>query len=176
MKRGLKKKGQIWIETVIYTLITLVLIGLVLGVVKPKIEEYRDHAAIERTISIIKEIDSSIKDIIVEGAGNKRVIEFNLGGGELKIDGVNNDIIFEIDSRYEYSEPGESFSDGGFDIMTENKGKYKKVTITKSYSQNLTYNSLDELKTISASSTSYRMILSNKGYSGDVALIDIIVN
>jgi uncharacterized protein (UPF0333 family) len=33
------KRGQIWVETVVYTLIALVMIGLVLAFAKPKIEE-----------------------------------------------------------------------------------------------------------------------------------------
>ena len=46
-KRGLvskrsDKKAQVWIETVIYTLIALALIGTVLAFVKPKIQEIQD--------------------------------------------------------------------------------------------------------------------------------------
>ena len=37
-----KKRGQVWVETVIYTLIALALIGTVLAFVKPKVEEMQD--------------------------------------------------------------------------------------------------------------------------------------
>jgi len=43
-----KKKGQVWIETVTYTLIAFVLIGLILAFVKPKIDELQDKALIDR--------------------------------------------------------------------------------------------------------------------------------
>ena len=44
------RKGQIWIETVIYTLIGLALIGLVLAILTPKIKEFGDRQIIEQTI------------------------------------------------------------------------------------------------------------------------------
>ena len=35
-------KGQVWVETVLYTLIGLALIGVVLAIITPKINETRD--------------------------------------------------------------------------------------------------------------------------------------
>ena len=37
LKHGIR--GQVWVETVVYTLIAFIMIGLVLGVAKPKIEK-----------------------------------------------------------------------------------------------------------------------------------------
>ena len=42
------KHGQVWVETVIYTLIAFALIGTVLTFVKPKIEEMQDSAIISQ--------------------------------------------------------------------------------------------------------------------------------
>ena len=53
-KRG-KKNGQVWVETVIYTLIAFSLIAAVLAFVKPKIDELQDKAIIEQSIGMIKE-------------------------------------------------------------------------------------------------------------------------
>ena len=36
------RRGQVWVETVIYTLIGIALIGLVLAILTPKIKEFRD--------------------------------------------------------------------------------------------------------------------------------------
>ena len=44
MKRGVN--GQVWVETVTYTLIAIVMIGLVLSFAKPKIEELQDKTII----------------------------------------------------------------------------------------------------------------------------------
>ena len=59
----MKKRGQVWIETVTYTLVAFVLIGLVLSFVKPKIEELQDQAIIEQSTSMIKEIDSILHSL-----------------------------------------------------------------------------------------------------------------
>ena len=50
MKRGFGSKGQIWVETMVYTLIAFALIGIVLMFVKPKIEEIQDTSIIEQSI------------------------------------------------------------------------------------------------------------------------------
>jgi uncharacterized membrane-anchored protein YitT (DUF2179 family) len=55
-----KRKGQVWIETVIYTLIAFVMIGLVLSYATPKIQELQDQAIIQQSIDMMKQIDSTI--------------------------------------------------------------------------------------------------------------------
>ena len=55
-------RGQVWVETVTYTLIALVLIGLVLSFTKPKIEELQDRTLIEQSIQVLKELDVAIKE------------------------------------------------------------------------------------------------------------------
>ena len=54
------ERGQVWIETVLYTMIGLVLIGLVLGFVNPKIEESKDNLIIEQTLTLLNDLDSKI--------------------------------------------------------------------------------------------------------------------
>ena len=56
----MKKKAQVWIETVTYTMIALVMIGLVLAFAKPKIEELQDKTIIEQSIKILNEFNSII--------------------------------------------------------------------------------------------------------------------
>ena len=166
MKRKIvNKRGQVWVETVIYTLIAFTMIGLVLTYAKPEIEKIQDKAIIEQSISMVKEINLIILDI-KRVAGNQRLIELGIKKGVLKIDGKNDKIIFEIESRYEYSEPGEDINETtGIIARTEKKGKFSTVTLTKDYSRehNITYQGEDKLKTISKSSTPYKLFISNEG-------------
>jgi hypothetical protein len=165
------RKGQIWVETVIYTLIAFVIIGLVLAYAKPKIEELQDQAIIEQSITMLKDIDSIIGRI---GApGNQRLVEMGIKKGNLKIDGVNDIIVFEMESRSTYSEPGEKVVDGNLLITTTKVGKFNLVNITRDYSTecNLTYERKDQLKSLSKTSTSYQLLISNKG--GEKVNIDI---
>ena len=68
----MEKKGQVWVETVIYTLIAFVMIGAVLAFVRPKIEEFQDKAVVEQTISALEDINSVILAVVQGGTGNKR--------------------------------------------------------------------------------------------------------
>ena len=115
------KKAQVWIETVIYTLIAFIMIGAVLSIVKPKIEELQDKAIIEQSISMMQQIDEIIRVLIEGGPGNKRQIELGIKKGVLIIDGEKDKIVFEIESRHAYSEPGANISEGNLIINTEKK-------------------------------------------------------
>ena len=78
------KRGQIWVETVLYTLIGLTLIGIVLAIVTPKINESRDRIVVEQSIESLKIFDEKIKEVSENAVGNTRVIsQFELGRGEL---------------------------------------------------------------------------------------------
>jgi len=159
----MKRRGQVWIETVIYTLIAFVVIGAVLAFVKPKIEELQDKIIIDQTIEMIGEIDNSIVSIIQGGGGNKRLLTLKIKKGSLIIDGLNDKLVFEIESRYQYSEPGEDITEGDLTINTKEQGKYNLITLIRNYDENILFNEKDELKTISKSSTSYQLFITNKG-------------
>lgn len=165
-------KGQVWIETVIYLLIALVMISLVLAFVKPKIEELRDQAIIDQSIEILKNIDNSI--LTMGEAGNKRVLEIGIKKGTLTIDSVNDNIIFEIDSRYLYTEVGQTVNLGNIQATTEDKGKNNLVTLKRDFSEeyNLTYKGEENAKTFPKSSTPYTISLTNKGEFSNKIKID----
>lgn len=168
------RRGQVWVETVIYTLVALAMIGLVLTFAKPKIEEIQDKALIEQSIKMIEDIDILIMGIVQGGSGNKRLLEVGIKKGVLKIDGENDKIVFEIEGKH--SEPGVKIEEGNLEIYTEKKGELHLVTITRDYNgiYNITYNGADKLKSITKSSTSYKLLISNEG--GDLIRINIEVN
>jgi len=167
----MKKRGQVWVETMIYTLVAFALIAAVLFFVKPKVEEIRDQALIEQSLEVMKYFDSTILELGQSVSGNKREIEVGIKKGTLLIDGENEKIVFEMKSKYEYSEPGEIISEGSLNVSTEKIGDENKITISKNYSSyNLTFNSADESKLISSSSTPYTIFVSNKG--GSPIIID----
>jgi len=177
MKKKRGKSGQIWIETVIYTSIALLMIGLVLTYAKPKIEEFQDKAVLEQSLEMFKAIDNTIKTIGV--AGNTRFVETGIKKGSLKIDGENNKIIFEMESQYQYSELGRDIlypSDNRIITRTEKVGGLNKVSFTINYTAeniDITYQEKDEFKTLNKAPTPYNLLISNNGKSGENTLIDI---
>jgi hypothetical protein len=167
----MKKRGQVWIETVIYTLIAFVMIGLVLAYAKPKIEEFQDKAIIEQTIKLMKDIDFSI--LIMGGPGNQRIHELVIKKGLFEIRGGENSIVFEMESKHQYSEPGMEISNGNLIILTgEEKDKLHIVTLTRNYDgeRNITYQGKDESKTLTKASLPYYLLISNKGETLDIEL------
>lgn len=157
------KKGQIWVETIIYTLIAFVMIGLVLFFAGPQIGKAQDKAIVEQSVTIMQDIDSLISSIGVPG--NKRLIELEIDKGTLKIDGTNNKLIFEIQSEYIYSQPDENISQGVITVNTDQKGDFSIVLLSLDYAgvYNITYEYKEELKSLGKSSTPYKLFISNKG-------------
>lgn len=172
-----KKRGQIWVETVIYTLIALAMIGLVLTFARPKVEEIRDQTIVEQSIQIMEELDLLILSLHQGGAGNKRLIELGIEKGNLKIDGEKDTITFEVESRYVFSEPGEDINYGNIVAHTRKMGELNMINLTLSYDEyNLTYKGEDKIKTLGKSSTPQVLFISNKGIVNDKTLIDIELN
>jgi hypothetical protein len=161
------RSGQVWIETVIYTLIAFVMIGLVLSFAKPKIEELQDQAILQQSTEMMKQIDTTI--LTMGAAGNQRILEIGIKEGDLKLDCPNDKIIFELQSKSIYSEPGKNISDGNIVILTEKKSGYNLVTLTRDYHEkyNLKFEGKEELKDISKASTSYKITILNNGEGTD---------
>ena len=162
------KRGQVWIETVMYTLIAFAIMGLVLAYAKPKIEELQDKAIIEQSILMLKDIDSTL--LTMGSAGNQRIIEISIKKGNLKIDGIQDKIIFEMESRLSYSEPSTTetpkiISNGNIEIETRKSGKFNAITLTRNFynNYNITNNKKDEVKTISKAPVAYTLKISNRG-------------
>jgi len=167
----IKKRGQVWIEAVTYTLIAFVMIGLVLSFAKPKIKELEDHAILEQSMNMIKEIDSVIQNLGERGVGNKRKIELNLKKGDFEINAINDSIIFSMESSYLYSQPGQTYEEGSVAVTTTQKGKYYFILMERNYSDfNFTYGGKEENKKIPSATTSYTLFISNKG--GEDHMID----
>lgn len=157
------KRGQIWMETVIYTLIAFSLMGLVLSFVLPKIQQSEEKSTIDQSVSILQNIDSTINNI--GSPGNQRVLSIGINKGTMTIDPANNRIFFVIESNQEYSEPGENVSVGKITADTETLNSAYTVTLSLEYSgeYNLTYAGAKSSEALTSSSTPYSLTISNAG-------------
>jgi hypothetical protein len=174
-------KAQVWVETVIYTLIVLTIIGIFMSFAKPKIEEIQDKSIVEQSVDMLNEIDGIMSQIVQGGVGNQRVIELGIKKGTLKVDSINDQIIFEIDGKYAYTEPGLNgepgtpVSIGKITAITQERNRIKRVTLISNYSSiyNITYQNKEEEKILSKAPIPYRLTISNKGKSSERTLINI---
>jgi len=165
-----KKKAQIWVETVIYTLIGLTIIGILIAVSKPQLEKQQDKALIEQAINGLDKIDGKIYEVL-QGTGNKRKVELKIGKGILTIDGEKNKIIWELNSRYKYSEEGVIISAGKNDITTL-PGNPWKVKIELNSQFDIKFENKDMIKDLGRSSTPHIITIENVGTQSGETIIN----
>ena len=166
-----RKRAQVWVETVVYTLIALSVIGIFLTFAKPKIEEIQDKTIIDQSVNILEDVNSIIGTLVERGAGNKRIIEVGIKKGKLTIDGANDQLIFEIDGRSTYTEPGIDGTQGKFIEVSNNViastqkiGNLNKVILISNYSNyNITYQKDKVNKILVKSPSLYKISISNEG-------------
>ena len=170
------KKGQVWVETVIYVLIGLSIIGLVLAFVSPRIAEQKDRIIIDQTIVSLREFDSKINEVIESGQDNRRIIEFGMKAGELYFDAVNNKIVFVLNGLEKpYSESGIKVPVGRIIVESNEGKKTSTVNLTLIYSNiDLTFQGTQNIKKFNPSAVPYSFSIENKGtVSAGVTGIDI---
>jgi hypothetical protein len=161
------KKAQVWIETVLYTLMAIALIGVVLGFVMPKINQTKDKLAIEQTISMLTLLDDKIVGAS-DAVGSSRLFDFTIKRGELYINSSYDKIEFLInDLNKPYSEPGSEISSGAIKIYSSKGQKKSEVRLVLDYSEkyNLTYNGAENDKKFSPGSVPYKIKIENQGIS-----------
>jgi type II secretory pathway pseudopilin PulG len=158
-------KAQVWVETVIYTVIGLSLIGAVLAFVTPKIQEYRDKAIIEQSMSSLNLIDSKIQETL-QAPLNTRIVELRFKRGDLYFNAINDSISIIIDdSEAIFSQPGEIISIGKIKVLTEKRRKTNRVSLFLNYTFNLDYENNQSIRKYSPASTPYKFSFTNVGYS-----------
>ena len=172
--RLMNRLGQIWVETVIYTLIGLVLLGILLAFAVPEIQKQKDKAVIGNTINAMNELDNNIVDVRRNGPGNVREMSFLINRGSLIIDSGGDKLSFIIDdSEFVYSEVGRDvlLSGTNLKVLTEENGKKYRVSLILDYRSgtrtNITFDGNDNEKSLTPASISYNLIIENFG-RGDI--------
>ena len=169
-KRGERgKKGQVWVETVIYTLIGLTIMGAIIAVVTPKITQMNDKILLTQTIDSMNQMNEQIQDTFLY-PGSQREITLMVKKGEYSIDGTNDKIEFLLkNTGLLYSQPNIPIKQGDLEILTVEKpgGKKYDILLTLNYrDSNLTYQDKDQNKTLTAAPLAYRLLVINNGASG----------
>ncbi len=162
----INKKAQIWVETVIYTLIGLAILGLVLGLAKPKIDELKDKAIIDQSINILTEIDGTISSLYP--VGNSRPASIKIQKGILRINGEGDYVEYFLEkSSYKYSEPGEIIKYGNIKVKTIQNVKTYDISLILNYSGklNITWEGEDSEKILQPAPSPYSLIIANKGFN-----------
>lgn len=172
------KKAQIWVETVLYTLIGLAVIGLLLAVARPKIAETQDDFIIKQTLNAMNDLDNKILEV-KQAIGNRRVIEFQLSRGTVTIDTSRNYISWKIvGSSFMFSEPGSQAYIGKIIVETKKNADKYDIQLSLNYSGKLSLRTNNEIKTsvLQPTKTPYQIVIENVGGTDEInskPIIDI---
>ncbi len=170
MRCVIKKKGQVWIETVIYTLIGLTIIGLVLAVALPKINEKKDEVMIGQAIQAMGSIDDKVYEV-QRALGNRRTVNLEIGKGRVIIDMDEDSISWVMDSDKKYSEPGIEVPMGSLNILTEETDPWT-VTLKINYAVDIRFGETTVgTKELDSAPTPYKLMIENAGKSDEGNLI-----
>ena len=167
------KRGQIWVETVIYVLIGLVILGIVLASSMPKIKEGKDRLVIEQIISALSDVDGKIYETGV-APWNKRIVQLTVSSGEFYVDPENDEIGWILDSSYAYSEVDKDVVMGKINVLTSNGSPYR-VKLSIKYVFDISSGESSNVFKFASSPNPYRISIENKGIVDGKTKIDIIV-
>jgi len=163
----LKKRGQIGIEVVVYTLIGLAILAIVLATVTPKIKEYSDRAVIKQTEESLNSFDETISAVQL-ASGNQREVDFRIRNGEIIINPKDDTIKFTLKkSVLKYSQPNLAYPSGNLIILTKNVTDGYDIILSLNYtnSVNLTVNGAEsENIQLTSSPNLYKLLIK---YVGD---------
>lgn len=141
-----KNKGQVWIETVLYTVIGLAIIALVLSFAYPKIRASQESLLIEQSIATLNNLDTVIMTVNERGPGNVKTYTFSIKRGRLLFNENEETITLVITGiKSAYSEPGVAVHDGRVSVLTREgtKGNTVKLLLNYTYPGDATQKLVD---------------------------------
>lgn len=159
-----KFRGQVWIETVVYTVIGLSLIALVLGFAVPKVNQAKDKLAVEQGIRSLQEIDEKINAVMARGDGNVRIVEVIMKRGNLMINTSENTIALILNNiQKPYSEVDVPIYIGPIQVISKKAQRGYIASLSIDYIFNITYagEELQEPKIFTSAAIPYRFSITN---------------
>lgn len=174
----IKNKAQIWIETVIYTLIGLAIIGILLSFINPAIQNKECEMAVNNAVTILNGFQSVIDDVSGSSAGNARTIdEMKLSMGTITIDASSDTILYDVECGLKYSEPGSEVPAGNNIIaLTKQLTNGYHITLFLNYTNkaDLQFNGEETEKSFEQSPTPYSLSVLNEGTSANFPTLPLI--
>ena len=186
------KLGQIWIETALYLLIGISLIGIFLAFATPKIQEQKDKVFFESSLESMRDLDNAILELRRTGVGNQKKVDFLIRQGQLRIEADNSAegdddalVLIVDESKYAASEVGSPTSvdvpGTNLEVFTQKHGDGYRIEISRYFDEDvfdLTYGSSGEdiLREFNYAPTPYTFILKNMGRTTTGVPLEININ
>ena len=101
-----RKRGQIWVSTVLYVALGIVAMTLILGAGIPMITKMKERNTVIESKAIMHAISDAISTVVTEGPGSKRVLDpVIIKGGKLYFDVATNKVRWEMKTSAMMMEP-----------------------------------------------------------------------
>ena len=168
------KKSQIWVETVIFTLIGLVILGILLAIVTPKINQIKDKTILIHTMVSLNTFHQAVSETLL-APGNKREILISVSKGEYVLDGKNETVYYILESStYQFSQLNQPTTSGNLIVLTKDGARDYDVYLMLNYSGfNLTYEGKDLVHELTQAPIPYKLLIENEGKSPVTNLTNI---
>jgi len=166
-----RNKGQVWIETAIYTLIGLTIIVILITSATPQIEKIKDKGIISQTTDALITLNNEIFEVEQAG-GSGRVVYFTVAKGKLEINTEDEIIRYVLeDTRLELTEENETVKEGDVYILTKGRGSRFDIFLTMNYTGrlNMTFDGEEKTQVLQAGTTPYKIQVENKGDNAPTA-------
>jgi type II secretory pathway pseudopilin PulG len=168
------KRGQVWVETAIYTLIGLTVIAIVLSVATPQLQRMKDRGVVSQTADSLFLINKKMLEV-GDVSGNIRIVRFKINKGSMEIDGENDLIRYGLENtNVKYSEPGVPVSEGDIVYLTEEYGSRYNIFLSLEYEDfDIVNNGNDDKRVLNAAGVAYEIKIENLGFdegSGKIKL------
>lgn len=160
------KKGQVWVSAILYLALGVIIIGIILGVALPLVNNMRDRNTYIQTKELMSILNKNVVDVINEGPGSKRYLSpINIEKGEIYIKSSEKSIEWRFKTKNKLMEPEITFNEGDLILLlskTDVVGEYE-LKIKRDYSSaaNIDLNS----NLANPFVGSYSMTIENSGYA-----------
>ncbi|MBU0757736.1 MAG: hypothetical protein KKF44_06720 [Nanoarchaeota archaeon] len=117
IKRSRKKKAEVWISAILYTLVATMALILILEAGVPILERLKDTTTFTKTKEALLNLDEHIQAVANEGEGSQRVVNLDIKDGKLSV--VDNQIVWEFETKSRIVDPRTSQNIGNL-VITSN--------------------------------------------------------
>ena len=142
MRNRLNKKGDIWVSTVIYIALSIVVLTIVLLAALPLIQKLKYRNVTVQTKNILFQMDKNIREVVSSGPGATRVLSpVIIDAGVLNFDTAGSTIKWTLKTSDAFAEPGILKQEGSvYTIVNERIVGGAVIEGEYEISQYLTYN------------------------------------
>lgn len=158
-------RAQVWIETAVYTLIGLTIIGILLVTLTPQINKMKDRSAVTQMMDALNTIDNKILEVL-ENQGDTRIVQLKISSGKIEINPLEDSIKYVLESStYQMSELGQEIKEGNIIVKTEKQGSKYNIYLKLDYNNkiNMTFNKNKEIRILQAGATPHSIKIENVG-------------